>query len=173
MCVIAVSAVLHMQKRQDAIVEKAKVAMRHLEGEVAKAERESAAKQNEGAQLQDELRAKQQAAAAAKNAHDSIELNEAHLAELETQVQRERSAVQRLKQQRHGQSRSIQHYMDDSIMPNANIDRSKVHGVLARLVRIKDSRHALALEVAAGRKLADLVVADDTIGELAALCCRL
>ena len=36
--------------------------------------------------------------------------------------------------------------------PEKNFDRSKVHGLVAKLVKVKDPQNATALEVAAGGK---------------------
>ena len=37
--------------------------------------------------------------------------------------------------------------------PEKNFDHSKVHGLVARLIKVKDLRNATALEVTAGRKV--------------------
>ena len=37
--------------------------------------------------------------------------------------------------------------------PEKSFDRSKVHGLVARLIQVKDVRNATALEVTAGRKV--------------------
>ena len=37
--------------------------------------------------------------------------------------------------------------------PEKNFDRSKVHGLVAKLVKVKDPKTATALEVAAGGKV--------------------
>lgn len=42
--------------------------------------------------------------------------------------------------------------------PEAGFERSKVKGVVAKLVRVKDTSNATALEVAAGGKLYQIVV---------------
>ena len=39
--------------------------------------------------------------------------------------------------------------------PEKNFDRSKVQGLVARLIQVKDVRNATALEVTAGRKVRD------------------
>ncbi|XP_038075031.1 structural maintenance of chromosomes protein 2-like [Patiria miniata] len=42
--------------------------------------------------------------------------------------------------------------------PEKNFDHSKVHGLVARLIQVKEVRNATALEVTAGRKLYNVVV---------------
>lgn len=37
--------------------------------------------------------------------------------------------------------------------PEKNFDRSKVHGLVCKLVQVKDMKYATALEVAAGGKV--------------------
>ncbi|XP_072173354.1 structural maintenance of chromosomes protein 2-like [Diadema setosum] len=49
--------------------------------------------------------------------------------------------------------------------PEKNFDRSKVHGLVARLVKIKDVKYATSLEVAAGRKLYNVVVDTEMTGK--------
>ncbi|XP_072023463.1 LOW QUALITY PROTEIN: structural maintenance of chromosomes protein 2-like [Amphiura filiformis] len=49
--------------------------------------------------------------------------------------------------------------------PEKNFDRSKVHGLVARLVKVNDVRHATALEVTAGRKLYNVVVDSEVTGK--------
>lgn len=49
--------------------------------------------------------------------------------------------------------------------PEKNFDRSKVHGLVARLVKVKDVKYATSLEVTAGRKLYNVVVDTDQTGK--------
>lgn len=49
--------------------------------------------------------------------------------------------------------------------PEKNFDRNKVHGILARLVKVNDVRYATALEVTAGRKLYNVVVDTEVTGK--------
>ncbi|KAF7255557.1 hypothetical protein EG68_07779 [Paragonimus skrjabini miyazakii] len=50
--------------------------------------------------------------------------------------------------------------------PEQNFDRSRVHGPVARLIRVKDLKYSTALEVAAGARLYNIVVACDRTGKL-------
>ncbi|XP_063962913.1 structural maintenance of chromosomes protein 2-like [Lytechinus pictus] len=49
--------------------------------------------------------------------------------------------------------------------PEKNFDRSKVHGLVARLVKVKDVKYATSLEVTAGRKLYNVVVDSEQTGK--------
>ncbi|XP_041476004.1 structural maintenance of chromosomes protein 2-like [Lytechinus variegatus] len=49
--------------------------------------------------------------------------------------------------------------------PEKNFDRSKVHGLVARLVKVKDVKYATSLEVTAGRKLYNVVVDTEQTGK--------
>nr|XP_054764171.1 structural maintenance of chromosomes protein 2-like [Lytechinus pictus] len=49
--------------------------------------------------------------------------------------------------------------------PEKNFDRSKVHGLVARLVKVKDVKYATSLEVTAGRKLYNVVVDSEHTGK--------
>jgi structural maintenance of chromosome 2 len=162
-----------LQKQQDAAVKKAKVAMQHLESEVSKARQEAAGKQAEDAHLQGELDAKRAALDAAQAAHDRIALDEDAVQQLEATVARESAAVQQLAAKRRKSSGSIGHMLDCLFsLPRPDFDRRAVRGVLARLVRVQHGKHALALEVAAGSKLQNLVVTTDQVGARL-LCCLL
>ena len=50
--------------------------------------------------------------------------------------------------------------------PEKGFDRSRVKGLVARLVKVKDSRAATALEIAAGAKLTQVVVDSEQTGKL-------
>jgi structural maintenance of chromosome 2 len=49
--------------------------------------------------------------------------------------------------------------------PVLGFDRSKVKGLVAKLIKVKDSKHAVALEVVAGGKLFQVVVDDNIVGK--------
>ena len=49
--------------------------------------------------------------------------------------------------------------------PEKNFDRSKVHGLVAKLIHVKDIKTATALEVAAGGKLYNVVVDTEQTGK--------
>ncbi|KAJ8040749.1 Structural maintenance of chromosomes protein 2 [Holothuria leucospilota] len=49
--------------------------------------------------------------------------------------------------------------------PEKNFDRSKVHGLVARMVKVKDVKYATALEVTAGRKLYNVIVDSEVTGK--------
>lgn len=42
--------------------------------------------------------------------------------------------------------------------PEKNFDRSKVHGLVARLLKVKDVKYATSLEVTAGRKVSQVTI---------------
>ncbi|CAH1773975.1 unnamed protein product [Owenia fusiformis] len=49
--------------------------------------------------------------------------------------------------------------------PEKNFDRSKVYGLVANLIKVKDPKYATALEVAAGGKLYNVVVDSEVTGK--------
>jgi structural maintenance of chromosome 2 len=156
-----------LQKQQDAAVKKAIVAMKHLEVEMTKAQKDAASKRSVDKQLQSELRSTRSAVDAAQRLHDGIHLDEAAVQHLEGVMQAERAAVQHWTAQRRDASASIGHFLDFTFRsPRQGFDRGAVRGVLARLVRVKDMRHSLALEVTAGAKLQHLVVNTEQVGAL-------
>ena len=154
-----------VQKQQDATVKKAKVAMAHLESEVTKADRDAQGKAAADAQLQNELTSKRTAATAAQAAFDAVQLDEPLIQQLEAMAAREKHEVQRLTARRGEVGSSVSHLLDFSFKsPRPNFDRSAVKGVLARLVRVKERKHALALEIAAGARMHNIVVTTNIVG---------
>lgn len=66
---------------------------------------------------------------------------------------------------RQGLAASLGHLLNFNYSdPRPGFDRSKVKGVLARLVRVNDLQDATALEVAAGAKLTHVVVDTEETG---------
>lgn len=156
---------LHMQKQQDDVLKKAQVAHKHLQAKAAEATREAKAKQGDDKQLHRDLDRRKADLQAAQQAHDAIQLDQGRLQQLRHTAAQQRREVEQLQGQRQQQGRSISSIVDFSFSnPHANFDRSTVRGILARLVQIKDSKHAVALEVAAGAKLYHLVVNTDQVG---------
>jgi chromosome segregation ATPase len=141
--------------------------MKHLESEDAAAQKIVAQKLSEDKELQAELQSKQMAVEAAKMAFDGIIMDAAHVADLESTVHDKRAEVERCRAACRELSAGIGHVLRaDYTKPYSNFDVSAVKGYLARLVHIKDKKHALALEVAAGSKLYHLVVTTDQVGAL-------
>ncbi|THD21367.1 Structural maintenance of chromosomes protein 2 [Fasciola hepatica] len=58
------------------------------------------------------------------------------------------------------------HLQFDYTQPEPNFDRRRVYGPVAKLIQVKDLKYATALEVAAGPKLYNIVVACDKTGKL-------
>lgn len=158
-----------MQAQQSEAIKAAGVTVAHLRAQVAEAQAAAARKQGDDAALQAELTAKEKAVAAAQRHHGSIHIDEAQLAALEATVREERTAVERCRARCQELAGGVGHVLNVNYRsPGQHFDHAAVKGVLARLVRVKESRHALALEVAAGAKLYHLVVTTDRVG--APLC---
>lgn len=139
--------------------------MEHLESEAAAARKIAKQKLSEDKELQAELTSKRKAVETAQKAFDAIHMDAAHVADLENTVHQRQAAVQRAKVKCRELSAGIGHVLKaDYAKPHGNFDDSAIKGYLARLVHIKDEKHALALEVAAGSKLYHLVVTTDQVG---------
>lgn len=62
-------------------------------------------------------------------------------------------------------SAEFPHLQFDYTDPEKNFDRSRVHGLVCKLVQVKDAQHATALEVTAGGKLYNVVVDTEVTGK--------
>ena len=154
-----------VQKQQDDVVKKAQMAFKHLQGKAAEAQREAQAKHGNDRQLQQDLDSKRRAVEDAERAHAAIEFDQARFEQVQQICAKQRREVQQLRAQQQQAGASIGSVVDFNFSsPHANFDRSTVRGILARLVQIKNSKHAVALEVAAGAKLHHLVVNTEQVG---------
>ena len=154
-----------MQKQQTGTLKQAAVMMKHLQGEIAKAKKDAAGKSKQDAQLQTELKEKKRVHDDAQREVDTFTVDETAVQQLEAIVATERAAVAKWGAKRRGVAQSVGNMLDTSFRsPHAQFDRAAVRGLVARLLRVKEARHALSLEVTAGSKLWHLVVNTDQVG---------
>ncbi|KAF5843268.1 hypothetical protein DUNSADRAFT_70 [Dunaliella salina] len=145
----------------DSEAKAADVRAKHLAKQLAEQQKALGSKQQDAGSLQKELAHQQavvdkstkklQSLAFDEAAHNALE--EAREAQ-SLEVRQAREAVDRLSQDVAGWCEF--RYSP----PDASFDKSRVHGVLARLVQVKDPSTTLALEVAAGSRLYQVVVDD-------------
>jgi structural maintenance of chromosome 2 len=115
--------------------------------------------------------AKDRAAAAARVASmegdlASQKFDEGELRRLQGVCDEEEPAIGRLREQVEGLEAQLAGRLNfDYASPSRDFDRSKVKGLVAKLVQIKDPAHATALEVAAGGKLYQVVVDSEVTGK--------
>ncbi|KAJ9512107.1 hypothetical protein QJQ45_012740 [Haematococcus lacustris] len=165
------------QTHADAAAKKADMQVKLLKQQLAEARKAASSKQSEAAGLTKEL-AKQTAAMEAATARtQALGFDAAAFAQLEreraqlaTDVRSKRDEVDRLAQDVAAASAStitfVRLWNDAGCdfrysSPGPNFRPAAVHGVVARLVRVQDPSTSMALEVAAGGKLYQVVVDDE------------
>ncbi|WIA16380.1 hypothetical protein OEZ85_013075 [Tetradesmus obliquus] len=146
------------QTAADAEAKAADIKQKHLGKQAAEQRKALASKDKEGSAMRQQLDKAQQQVARCTQALQELgydaaaaeQLEEARRAELAA-LRSAKEAVEALGAQMHGLDFT---YRD----PERGWDRSKVKGVVAKLVRVKDPAAATALEVAAGGRLYQVVV---------------
>ncbi|WIA36580.1 hypothetical protein OEZ86_007870 [Tetradesmus obliquus] len=146
------------QTAADAGAKAADIKQKHLGKQAAEQRKALASKDKEGSAMRQQLDKAQQQVARCTQALQELgydaaaaeQLEEARRAELAA-LRSAKEAVEALGAQMHGLDFT---YRD----PERGWDRSKVKGVVAKLVRVKDPAAATALEVAAGGRLYQVVV---------------
>ena len=160
----------------EASVKAARMRAKHAEKEREEAEKRRAAKEKEGGKLQKELEKAQSAFDAAKeklqkaselDASDSSDGSSPkdRVAALESSLDAAEKALRDAQEKTdvlNGQLAGLDFKFRD---PEAKFDRSRVKGVVAKLMRVTDPAMATALEVVAGGKLYQVVVDTETTGK--------
>ncbi len=157
----------------EASVKAARMRAKHAEKERKEAEKRRAAKEKEGGKLQKELekaqsafdaaKEKLQEASAREDASDSSPKD--RVAFLESSLDAAEKALRDAQEKTdvlNGQLAGLDFKFRD---PEAKFDRSRVKGVVAKLMRVTDPAMATALEVVAGGKLYQVVVDTETTGK--------
>ncbi|KAJ0988950.1 hypothetical protein J5N97_007306 [Dioscorea zingiberensis] len=137
----------------------------HSEKELKEKKELLTSKREEAASVENELNLRKEELENLKTALDSITYEEGQMEALEKDRSTVLGMVQQLKDEIRilsGQLANVQFSYRD---PVANFDRSKVKGVVAKLIKVKDSSAMTALEVAAGGKLFNVVVDTEDTGK--------
>lgn len=153
------------QTAADADAKAADIRAKHLTKQLAEQRKALGAKEKEAGSAKAEL-AKASAAVeeiAARLA--GLGFDEAKLSQLEAAQEAEAAAVRGAKEAVEAQSAQLSGLDFRYADPSPGFDRSKVKGVVAKLVRVADPATSLALEVAAGGKLYQVVVDDEVTGK--------
>ena len=162
-----------LASESEASVKAARMRAKHAEKERKEAEKRRAAKEKEGGKLQKELekaqsafdaaKEKLQEASAREDASDSSPKD--RVAFLESSLDAAEKALRDAQEKTdvlNGQLAGLDFKFRD---PEAKFDRSRVKGVVAKLMRVTDPAMATALEVVAGGKLYQVVVDTETTGK--------
>ena len=154
------------QSACDAEVKSAALKIKHVEKELAAARKSLSAKEKEGDKLTKELQAAEAAveSARAKLANFGGCTSE-KAAELEAACDKVNNEVRDLQEEVDVLNSKLVDCDFKFTDPEAKFDRSRVKGVVAKLVQVKDPATVTALEVIAGGKLHQVVVDTDVTGK--------
>ncbi|KAF8664917.1 hypothetical protein HU200_054234 [Digitaria exilis] len=137
----------------------------HSEKELKEKKALLVSKRDEATAAENELKARTKDLEAIKSSMASINYDEGQMEALQKDRSMELEIVQKLKDLVRKLSGELANVHFNYRDPERNFDRSKVKGVVARLIRIKDSSTATALEVAAGGRLFNVVVDTEETGK--------
>uniref|UniRef100_A0A0E0JSE7 SMC hinge domain-containing protein n=1 Tax=Oryza punctata TaxID=4537 RepID=A0A0E0JSE7_ORYPU len=137
----------------------------HSEKELKEKKAHLVSKRDEATAAENELKARQKDLETIKASMQSVNYEEGQMEALQKDRSIELDAVQKLKDKIRALSGELANVHFNYRDPVKNFDRSKVKGVVARLIKIKDSSSATALEVAAGGRLYNVVVDTETTGK--------
>ncbi|KAK9146390.1 hypothetical protein Sjap_006293 [Stephania japonica] len=137
----------------------------HLEKELKEKTKLLMSKSEEATSVEKELNIRKKDVENVKIALESLSYKEGQMEALEKDRQIELEVVEKLREEVRILSAKLANIEFTFRDPVKNFDRSKVKGVVAKLIKVKDSSTMTALEVAAGGKLFNVVVDMETTGK--------
>ncbi|RCV28634.1 hypothetical protein SETIT_5G419000v2 [Setaria italica] len=137
----------------------------HSEKELKEKKALLVSKRDEATAAENELKERTKDLEAIKTSMGSFNYNEAQMEALQKDHSTESEIIQNLKDCIRNLSGELANLHFSYRDPERDFDRSKVKGVVARLIRIKDSSAATALEVTAGGRLFNVVVDTEDTGK--------
>eukprot|EP00775_Hariotina_reticulata_P003904 gene3904-4158_t len=149
------------QTSADAEAKAADIKLKHLSKQAAEQRKALASKDKEAGAMKQQLDQAQEKIISCKQALQDLNYDAAAAEQLAETLQAENAAVRSAKEAVEvlaAQMSSMDFAYRD---PERNWNRSRVKGVVAKLVRVKDPASATALEVAAGGRLFQVVVDTD------------
>ncbi|KMS99478.1 hypothetical protein BVRB_2g044710 [Beta vulgaris subsp. vulgaris] len=149
-------------------VKQLKTQITHGEKELKEKTAQLKSKCNEATAAENELNTRKKEVEVVRKALESLPFKEDQNCRMEA-LQQERAAeleeVQKLKDKIRGLSAQLSNVEFTYRDPARNFERSKVKGVVAKLIKIKDGSTMTALEVVAGGRLFNVVVDTETTGK--------
>lgn len=139
-------------------VRSANKAVQHQSKQLDEAKMELKSKEKTGSKVQREFEKEQQELQKLKAKLQSLKYNQEEAHSIEAKIQEEQDSIRQIGDnidQLSSQLAASEFNFQD---PIEGFDRSKVKGVVSRLVTIADPKYASALEVAAGGKLYQVIV---------------
>uniref|UniRef100_A0ACD5XAI0 Uncharacterized protein n=1 Tax=Avena sativa TaxID=4498 RepID=A0ACD5XAI0_AVESA len=142
-----------------------KTKISHSEKELKDKKTQMKSKRDEATAAEKELKARTKDLDAIKASMGAINYEEGQMEALQKDRSTEVEVVQKLNDKVRALTGDLGNVHFSYRDPVKNFDRSKVKGVVAKLIKIKDSSTATALEVAAGGRLYNVVVDSETTGK--------
>ncbi|CAM9771112.1 unnamed protein product, partial [Ectocarpus sp. 4 AP-2014] len=151
----------------DARAKQGTARIKHLKTTAKTTEKEMKAAEKQVSSLRKERDAAQSRVEKAEQGLEALGYDKGQEDGLDGEREKEEKAVDRLKEVVDRLSAQVAgrlsfEYRD----PERNFDRSRVKGLVAKLVKVKDPAHSTALEVAAGGRLYQVVVDNQDTGKL-------
>nr|GLL21051.1 structural maintenance of chromosomes protein 2-1-like [Ipomoea trifida] len=137
----------------------------HCEKELKEKKKQLLSKHEEAAAVENELSARKKEVEKTKSALESLGYKEEQMEALQKDRVVEVGMVQKLKDEIRVLSSQLANVDFTYNDPVKNFDRSRVKGVVAKLIKVKDSSSMTALEVAAGGKLYNIIVDTENTGK--------
>ncbi|XP_050253077.1 structural maintenance of chromosomes protein 2-1-like [Quercus robur] len=142
-----------------------KTKISHCEKELKEKRRQLMSKREEAVSVEKELKARTSDVENVKKALESLPYKEGQMEALQKDRASELELVQKLKDEIRNLSAQLANVEFTYRDPMRNFDRSKVKGVVAKLIKVRDSSTMTALEVTAGGKLFNVVVDTENTGK--------
>ncbi|XP_065871477.1 structural maintenance of chromosomes protein 2-1 [Euphorbia lathyris] len=137
----------------------------HGEKELKEKKHQLMSKREEAVSVENELNARSKDVENVKSALESLPYTEGQMEALQKDRSSEMELVQKLKDKIRDLTAQLSNVQFNYRDPVKNFDRSKVKGVVAKLIKVKDSSTMTALEVTAGGKLYNVVVDTESTGK--------
>ncbi|CAH9090746.1 unnamed protein product [Cuscuta epithymum] len=142
-----------------------KTKINHCEKELKEKRTQLVSKRDEAVAVENELRTRRKEVENTKIALESLGYNEQQMESLQKDRVVEVETIQRLKDEIRVLSPQLGNVEFTYRDPVKNFDRSNVKGVVATLIKVKDTSTMTALEVSAGGKLFNIVVNTEHTGK--------
>ncbi|KAF7824844.1 structural maintenance of chromosomes protein 2-1-like [Senna tora] len=142
-----------------------KTKISHSEKELKEKAHQLKSKQEEATSVENELNARRKDVENVKTELESLPYKDGEMESLQKERASEMEWVQKLKDETRNLSAQLSNVEFTYRDPVKNFDRSKVKGVVARLIKVKDGATMTALEVTAGGKLFNVVVDTENTGK--------
>ncbi|KAK2651266.1 hypothetical protein Ddye_018755 [Dipteronia dyeriana] len=142
-----------------------KTKISHCEKELKEKRHQLLSKREEAAAAENELNSRRKDVEKVKLELESVSYKEGQMETLQKDRASEMELVQKLKDEIHDLSSHLANVQFTYRDPMKNFDRSKVKGVVAKLIKVKNISTMTALEVTAGGKLFNVIVDTENTGK--------